>query len=116
MTKEEYTAMKQAGQLTLPCFYQYYADHIGEARNKTLLSFEEFGTAFPQFLDKMHPVAKEGKVRGVMNYFDTKFGLTTLDHPAGSAGEAVRAAYQQQFNRQAPPDPFGFYNKQNRGL
>lgn len=97
MTREEYIVMKQAGQLTLPCFYQYYSDHIHEARNQVPLSFEDFGIAFPQFMDKKHPMGKESTVREVMEYFDIKFGLAVVDGP------------------ETMPNPFKLY-QQNKGL
>lgn len=97
MTRDEYIAMKQAGQLTLPCFYQYYVDNIEVARDNRLRSFEEFGAHFPGWFDN-YPL-KDNSVRKVEAYFDGKFGLVKIDTTGPGNW-----------------NPFNLYTQNNRGI
>lgn len=106
MTKEEYIAMKTAGQYSLPCFYQYYADHITEAQDSTLRTFEEFSAAFPAWWNQPTVgFSSGGIINRVQAYFDGKFGITRIDNVPKGEGKAVEDNW----------NPFGHY-AQNNGL
>lgn len=100
MNKEEYIEMKKSGQFTLPCFYQYYLDHLHEARNTKEKTWAEFEAAFPIWWEqKASGFAKHNAASKVQSHFGAKFGLVQVNPPidplAGMGGYGQQAAYQQ---------------------